>query len=342
MKHLLIAVLLFAPLLTFADTHYDRHHHNYHRHSVSINGTSQPDQHPAQSPTPQPPVQTPVAVTQTPPPISSEPSGASVIGVVLPATSNPLTTIPATLSGLNCINYGYSAQDNPSVDIPQMRSKGINCVRLQYANTWNSNLAKKVQAFKGEHFFVQIGKDTFSSDFGTYDVNTLAMATAAQQNGVDMFGVGNEAEYNCSDCHTKGITQAQVQQHMAQLAKQVKTVYSGIVGYSTFKSSQYDAPKVWAANMGGVDVFQDNCYADCANTAAELQSLLPNRWNFSEYNVDCDYGQCDNDTTWLQGIQRLSAIADKYHVMRSWFAYRCDGSSCPAHWTMINHGLGVI
>lgn len=245
-----------------------------------------------------------------------------------PAPTNPPPTLSPSPSSNICINYGYGgSQDNPSADLANLKSHGINCVRLAFNGQNSSQTEALALQAKNLGFYVEIGNDG-DPTASSYSSGVVAEATWAQSNHIDQMSIGNETTKN-----------VQTQQALSILSCQVRNVYAGIISYDTYLDPNgFDDIKAWAGNIGCLDKLGLNTYANYQNTYQEANTLLGvGHWYISEFNLDCDTGACNSDSSWASGLQSVWNIAMVWNVKTNFFAYRCNGSACPTHWTIIGH-----
>ncbi len=261
------------------------------------------------------------ATTSTPVETKPVTEAKPLVEVSKPAASTPAGNI--------CINYGYGgSQDNPATDLANLKSHGITCVRLAFNGQNSPQTEKLALQAKNLGFFVEIGND--GDPLGAnYASGVVAEAKWAEANHIDQMSIGNETKKN-----------SQTQAALAVLSCDAKKVAPNVtISYDTFlEPNGFDDIKAWADNKGCLDKLGLNTYANYQNTYQEAQNLLgAGHWYISEFNVDCDYGQCDTDAAWAQNLQKVWNTAKTWNVKTNFFAYRCDSGACNPHWGIMGH-----
>lgn len=241
------------------------------------------------------------------------------------------------------MNYGHQPTQNGSYSWSQvdthiavMKKAGINCLRLAYYGFDNTDLRELALRAKAAGMYVIVGGtwDTLdASELAAYDAKALGQAKWAQANGIPQLGIGNEQEYRLS-----GITQAQWQQHVLELAAKVRQVYSGKISYELSS----DHLGTWyAGGLGSLDLIGLNAYCGLACNESRLKSAVQafgtDHVYVSETNSDMNTGKYNTDQAHADALkQDLLVTMQHFPGIRFYYFAFISGGSAPDHWGLYN------
>lgn len=286
---------------------------------------------------------------------TSAPTGTTTASPTPTPTPTPASTTPATTTVTTapasttaqtsqlCMNYGHQPTQNGSYNWSQvdahfavMKKAGIDCLRLAYYGFDNPDLRDLALRAKAAGMYVIVGGTWGTIDpsqLAAYDAKAIGQAKWAQANGIPQLGIGNEQEYRLS-----GMTQAQWQQHVVELAAKIRPIYSGKISYELSS----DHLQTWVAGgMGSLDLLGFNAYCGLSCNESRLVSAIQafgaSHVYISETNVDMNTGKYGTDQLHADALKKdLLVLMQKFPNIRFYYFAFISGGSAPSHWGLYN------